>query len=495
MKQKIWKKFLTIRLLFTILCSGLLFCQTWQILEQYLRKNSVTNIRFTRNTIDTLPGITICFDKLVSFERVVQRFKEYEDIYMNYTKFMTRINGMKKKFKNMWDKMDEVEDKHLEESKAFREKYDEIIHDFFMRYRVPHLRDLFENFTLPFKFHVDGHLKNSIDMYLSGEEFDVSDCTYNNWTKSYEYNLAPIESMYLFPGKKCFTYFSSLQMRSKKFRANINKITVSIEFPSNWFPYSEDRKVLVALHSPNLLPSLDKFAEIEQATRGKVFFSKIENNELIDRGMCNNYDQSNKSGHHMKSDCMFQCIARSYLSSCVGFMLFNHKYPTRKDLLPGLPPSERCEWNKQPNYDVERRSCLKICKDECYQAYYSFETKMTFKNTQHNQNILYNEVNIEFEPNSLPNVIVHHMPEMSFLSFICSFGGLLGMLLGTSLLEILTNLWLLSRRGFVKLLSFKICKHKNNYTNKLIVNIRPGIRPKYMSARIHSKMSTKNAWK
>ena len=121
---------------------------------------------------------------------------------------------------------------------------------------------------------------------------------------------------------------------------------------------------------------------------------------------------------------------------------------------------------------------------------------MVDKNPEPNLNILNNDIHIEFEPNSLPNVIVHHMPEMSFLSFICCFGGLLGMLLGTSLLEILTHLWLLTKQVFVKLISINIFNQISNYENNNTIifiksGIKPGIRPKYMSG----KMSGKYVWK
>ena len=78
--------------LLTIICSiGLLF-QTSQILQQYLNKNTVINIEFRRNDINNLPAITVCYDKLFSFQSAVERYPEYKNIYENYTNFLKNYN-------------------------------------------------------------------------------------------------------------------------------------------------------------------------------------------------------------------------------------------------------------------------------------------------------------------------------------------------------------------------------------------------------------------
>ena len=56
-------------------------------MQQYLKFNSVINIKFTPNVINSLPAITICYNRFYSFEKLVQRYPQYQDIYDNYIKF------------------------------------------------------------------------------------------------------------------------------------------------------------------------------------------------------------------------------------------------------------------------------------------------------------------------------------------------------------------------------------------------------------------------
>ena len=61
--------------------------QTCLIIEQYLNYNSIINIKFTKNTIDAYPAITICYNEVFSFEKLAQHYNK-EEIFANYTKFL-----------------------------------------------------------------------------------------------------------------------------------------------------------------------------------------------------------------------------------------------------------------------------------------------------------------------------------------------------------------------------------------------------------------------
>ena len=61
--------------------------------DQYLKFNSVINIKFTTNVIDKLPAITICYDKLFSFQKLAQQYTEYQGIYKNYTNFLIKFSN------------------------------------------------------------------------------------------------------------------------------------------------------------------------------------------------------------------------------------------------------------------------------------------------------------------------------------------------------------------------------------------------------------------
>ena len=52
---------------------------------------------------------------------------------------------------------------------------------------------------------------------------------------------------------------------------------------------------------------------------------------------------------------------------------------------------------------------------------------------------LYTLTRFEIVHNKLPDIFLTHIPEVSFIEFICNFGGLLGMWLGFSVWTILDD--------------------------------------------------------
>ena len=76
---------------------GNLLCllyQTYSLVKQYLVYNSVINIKFTPNVIHSLQAITVCYNRLYSFEKLVQHLPGYEVIYENYTKFLRKYTSV-----------------------------------------------------------------------------------------------------------------------------------------------------------------------------------------------------------------------------------------------------------------------------------------------------------------------------------------------------------------------------------------------------------------
>ena len=61
MNVKVILNFLTFKLFVKLLCMLCLFYQTYMLTDQYMKFNSIINVRFTTNIIDKLPAITICY--------------------------------------------------------------------------------------------------------------------------------------------------------------------------------------------------------------------------------------------------------------------------------------------------------------------------------------------------------------------------------------------------------------------------------------------------
>ena len=89
MNFKILVKLMKFKVVVLFFCSICLIYQTYLIIEQYLKFNSIINIKFTKNIINSLPAITICYNELYSFERLTKRYNE-EEVYENYTQFLKK---------------------------------------------------------------------------------------------------------------------------------------------------------------------------------------------------------------------------------------------------------------------------------------------------------------------------------------------------------------------------------------------------------------------
>ena len=103
MNVKVILNYLTFKLLVNILCSMFLIYQTYMLSEQYLKFNSVINIKFTRNIIDKLPAITICYNRLISYEKYAERYPQYEEIYKNYIEFVNNFSYIGIKLNRSYD--------------------------------------------------------------------------------------------------------------------------------------------------------------------------------------------------------------------------------------------------------------------------------------------------------------------------------------------------------------------------------------------------------
>ena len=159
---------------------------------------------------------------------------------------------------------------------------------------------------------------------------------------------------------------------------------------------------------------------------------------------CAEYDiRSEQNSYRMQTDCLFQCYSDN-LKDKFNIRMDSPNILIRKELA-SLFSNKSIDfnyenWNVQDSYK-HYVACSKRCKPECSTKQYFTDIKeeLIIKINSGNPGdisdlIDYSIINIEH--NSYPDVIVRHSLEITLMSFVCNFGGLLGMWLGFSVLSI-----------------------------------------------------------
>ena len=348
-------KYISFKLFITVICLLCLLYQTYLLIEQYLEYNTVINIKFTPNVINSLPAITICY-RLYSYEKLVKRYPEYKADYENYINFT-------KEFKTRNNK-DNISSKNYN----YTEKYNAVIKNNnliqFALYKLviqnKDIQDIFDNLTLPFEKVVDKNNIDNIMVYLMGDNKGKSSLADNY----YVFPLKPIESIDIIKMLKCFTFFDETQITFSKNQVNLEEIKIRVNFPQSWFPYDRNIGILIAIHSPNVIPNRNSFYQIAQETIFTFTYSKMENIRLenydncIDRGDIENY---NLTRHH----CLDKCFLKIIRPDCFGSITYHRPHPLRKEQLSSKNMSNLTNCHKLSFYKIYSK-CYSICKEDCY---------------------------------------------------------------------------------------------------------------------------------
>ena len=95
---------------------------------------------------------------------------------------------------------------------------------------------------------------------------------------------------------------------------------------------------------------------------------------------------------------------------------------------------------------ISHAICSHIGKDKCHKECYFRYYWVNMLEVRDNDDYEWMDVSIIVKHNAMPDLFIRHIPEMPFITFICNFGGLLGMWLGVSFLTILSAALPLIRR-------------------------------------------------
>ena len=428
-----------------IVCFTLLLYQSIDLLNEFMSGKTVTNIRYgiIRNT--TLPAITICPSNF-DFRKMVKSNINVSILYEKYLKIIENSSLNDK------DKL----------TRYLPAIYSKALEMFF-NLKTPSINIknyILENLT-PFMNQRNESILSAWfqSSYYHGE--NKYDFDHNN-NDSYRMISLPMESLiiqFVMNNKqipfvfKCYTLFSHSHSSWNNIEIDLKTIYITLKLDEHSMAIGSTMMIPIMMHSPNFLP----YENYNYVSSGYFYIIRYSqwNIERLGKGFdtdCRYYDPKD----YTRSDCIFDCYQDRVKRHCetqdfVGsIMLKRIIYFQQRNL-----NLSKCVVNRKIQFE-SLKSCEDQCHDECHFKYYSF-TISKFSETNTNQ------THFNIEHNEMTDLTIRYIPEMPLLTFICNFGGILGMWLGVSFVGMLENTWKIFR---VKILS-KISTI--NIRNKLFI--------------------------
>ena len=428
---------------------------------------TVVNIKVETILNQTLPGITVCFASYYSPHQIDDR--------NNPT--IAKIKKNYHNLENVYRDLDKLFNNQTQERNNLDRKRDGLIMETAELMKKMSMVDFFKKITLPYH-------QNKIGIYIHGVPVSAnhSDLKRGNGQYFVSYQGKPVESIAsffrgrsLFYSYKCFTFFSHLQKQWRDYKINPTKIEIHVDFqPEHAFERDSGGKYKpktyhVAIHSQRNMPKLANDKEFFEFLYGshKFFrFSKVET-RLLGSGFdtnCFEYDLDHKfANYNMRSDCITTCLMGRL--TCEGKQYFISQYPmrkeyylTRENIKPIFPYCTNLQ--DDLNFDQAEAECILECRKDCKFNYY-----LTSLDEIHSRHLHPPYALLTVTHNSLPDILIQYLPEITLNAFICNFGGLLGLWLGLSILSIFNEF----SRIFHKLIGSSP-QFINNYYNQFILS-------------------------
>ena len=456
-------KLLTVKTISIPVCVFLLYHQSLIIFKQYLQQNYVTNIKFVKNYVGPLPAVTICYDKYLSFKGLFERLPD-KDSEEYYEKLMGEVDDL------TWNQINDQEkekiNKMMDEHSNLQDNLMNNLEFPFLYSKLSDYQDFFENLTMHGTIIENNQTRYLFSPSLTGHIMYVDqDDNSLTYLLNKTLTIEPIESMFFWsqkqtPPRKCFTLFSALDRQFRKMKANLKQLVIPVYFPKQWFPYQEEYFTYIAVHSPDIMPFSRTFLTMSKLGEYSIVYSKVENQEIPGVASCDLYDLDYKNGNYnMKSDCHFQCLINHYGTKCHVTLMMKQKHLAyRRTQFPGEVPNITCDLGHE-EWFFKEEECQRKCPDECHQEYYFVDIKMTDQ-LPSSIPLKNRSLEINIVPSSRPKIVINHLPEMTLMSLVCNFGGLLGIWLGVSALASLNYCWKIFKFIFSKLTTI------NSFTNE-----------------------------
>ena len=248
----------------------------------------------------------------------------------------------------------------------------------------------------------------------------------------------------------------------------MSKIIMDFLLPKIWFPFSSKLKATLMIHSPNKF--WGTYEGLDIGCRYIIRFNKIETRMLEGNyhPKCREYNLDSEHEYNFRKDCIYSCYYK-YLGANCFTTLKTTSGSVRKKSFQNLKREEdNCTISRKTNQYL-RRMCDIKCPQECQQSIYNYKIVLDFDFRQDRKTFIQSDgiIKLKFYPNDQLNMLIEYMAETTFISFVCNFGGLLGMWLGVSILSISHDLFEKTKAIFVKFnfnnikIIFSNCKIRN----------------------------------
>ena len=243
--------------------------------------------------------------------------------------------------------------------------------------------------------------------------------------------LNPIESLDIKRNAKCFTFFYKSESTYLNNVKNIFEIYLEWEFHYTWFPFNEYNMMSFAIHPPNVKPAQISFHKIDRNTFNLAIFSKVEEKRLMYYDDCREYNKSDND-FETRLGCLENCLLKLTSYFCHDNLRRNSRYLLFRDQLSNLTLNENINCEENRTFLELTILCKNKCQEDCYQAYYLSSIKKIGAWTSDFIRVTNIGGGLLIQPNSNPNIFIEHFAEITFISLVSNFGGLLGMYLGIS---------------------------------------------------------------
>ena len=405
-----------------IICVSLLLYQSIDLFNEFMSGTTVTTISYgiIRNT--TLPAITICPHNL-DFRKMSMLNENVLKLYDKYLKIIENANRS-----YISDVGGNLFDIYLDALEIFFDS------------KIPNINinnDILENLT-PYKNHMNETIFNMVNIQYSTAHGEIDNDLIRINNDSYRMISLPIESIKInrFENvifvKKCYTLFSHLNSSWNNINIDFEDIFIDFKLDPHSHPIYPSMSIPIKMHSPNTLP-LENYNSVGLGYNYFIVYSQW-NIERLGKGYdtdCREYDPK----VYTRSDCIFDCYQDIVRNHCQTQDYVESTILRRKTYFQQRNFNlSKCAVSDKLYYEVVKL-CDDQCHKECHFTYYSFTVSKSVENN------VYSHSSLTFTHNEMPDITIEYIPEMPLLTYICNFGGILGMWLGLSFYSMMEDIW------------------------------------------------------